>query len=712
MKLIPEHSFVFWGWLVICLLLGQPVELLSQQAIPPQKLKQLKASTLLVRNIGTRSASTGSGFLIERDGDIGYVVTNQHVVKGDTRRRIYVTFNSGQSDFETVRAVVLGEDEIRDLAILKITKKDLPKPLEIDDSEVLETQPLFIFGYPLGDSLAKSKRGPAVTIGRGSVSSVRKDDFDQVQVVQMDGDLNPGNSGGPVLTPDGDVIGVAVAGFLGTNISEAIPCRHIREFLYGRIDTLEIGSKLDKNKTEFRFKAVFVDPMRKVKNVSVLLCSKANLRSTKPDRSGKYSKMGSTIKSARLKMQDGTATGSTTLRIAPNEKYYYQVKYTNGKGRSVFTRPVPLSDSHTASLRNRPSSNGRPSRSRPPVTRPSTSSTRKPSSPPKIRLDTLAVSAKPIASRFELGIERLNIDDITAVELNIWLNDPIVDMVWSKDHSHVFILNEKGVLRKISVPDLNQVVSIDLETICKQMRPIKGGVAVYATRRAELMVLDGETLKVKKSFKIPEMNGFASHRGSSLAFIGFRFNGTRLMIADLQTGKIKFDNSNWRKLGFRLPTLSPDGSCFLVIEEERMLHFRNENGKLSFIGETPSVAESTRAIKVSSDSKYVSVLTERGNDKRNGVYVYSLQAPEAHQLAVWTNSPARTIGFNKKSRELLLHDDTSPLIRYASNGKINRKYNHPQLGKETRRILVHPKGLGVFLQTQKKLNWIQFENAK
>src|SRR5205823_13549508 len=125
---------------------------------------------------------------------------------------IEVVFNGGRRTETVVRAEVVAADPFRDLAILRVRNaKDLPKPINLTAKpELVETLPVYIFGFPFGEALSTSRGHPAVTVGKGSISSVREDDRGEQKIVQIDGDLNPGNSGGPVVDAKGRLIGVAV----------------------------------------------------------------------------------------------------------------------------------------------------------------------------------------------------------------------------------------------------------------------------------------------------------------------------------------------------------------------------------------------------------------------------------------------------------------------------------------------------------------------
>ena len=105
----------------------------------------------------------------------------------------------------------MAKDASRDLALLKVTgQKDLPKPVDFSHKpNYVELMPVFIFGFPFGDMLAGNKGNPAITISPGSVGSIGLDQKDEMPEVRLNGALNPGNSGGPVVDAQGRLVGVS-----------------------------------------------------------------------------------------------------------------------------------------------------------------------------------------------------------------------------------------------------------------------------------------------------------------------------------------------------------------------------------------------------------------------------------------------------------------------------------------------------------------------
>ncbi|MBN9117913.1 MAG: serine protease [Planctomycetes bacterium] len=197
---------------------------------PEQMVRKVKGSTVYIRTFfrdGT--GATGSGFFA---GKPGYVVTNAHVIGyGPVRvtepEKVEVVVDSGEPGERAVTAKVFGLDAELDLAVLRVEMRDMPPPLPFGRAEgLVETQEVVIFGYPFGESLGKN-----VSINPTTVSSLRKANG-SVETVQLAGGLNPGNSGGPVTNKKGEVIGVSVAKFRGTDtIGFAIPAEVADRFV-------------------------------------------------------------------------------------------------------------------------------------------------------------------------------------------------------------------------------------------------------------------------------------------------------------------------------------------------------------------------------------------------------------------------------------------------------------------------------------------------
>lgn len=143
---------------------------------------------------------TGSGFVWDTDGRI---VTNYHVISDASRIRVTM------SDQSTYKAVLVGADPDKDLAVLQVNAPShLLKPIVVGEADnLLVGQKVFAIGNPFGLDH---------TITSGIISALGRE-IDAITgrtirgAIQTDAAINPGNSGGPLLDSAGRLIGVNTA---------------------------------------------------------------------------------------------------------------------------------------------------------------------------------------------------------------------------------------------------------------------------------------------------------------------------------------------------------------------------------------------------------------------------------------------------------------------------------------------------------------------
>jgi len=156
----------------------------------------------------------GSGFVVRAVGETGraFVATNQHVVEG--ARAVTVEFRDGSY----AEARVVGTDVYSDLAVLSVpSRPPAARPLAFVDEEPGVGTPVVALGAPFG--FGESVSAGIVSGQNRSLPSAN--DFNVADAVQTDAAVNPGNSGGPLVTLDGRVAGVVSAGG-GDNLGFAI----------------------------------------------------------------------------------------------------------------------------------------------------------------------------------------------------------------------------------------------------------------------------------------------------------------------------------------------------------------------------------------------------------------------------------------------------------------------------------------------------------
>jgi len=193
---------------------------------------QSKQEVLVRRRNGVRprdiNLGLGSGLIIS---DNGYIVTNAHVI--EQADEIAVSLSNG----ETINAEIIGTDPKTDIALIKIEQKDLVAANLGDSDQVRVGQFVIAAGNPFGLS-ASITSGIVSAKGRSNVGIADYEDF-----IQTDASINQGNSGGPLVNLDAEVIGINTA-MLGRNgnigIGFAIPINLVKDIVSDLIDDGEV----------------------------------------------------------------------------------------------------------------------------------------------------------------------------------------------------------------------------------------------------------------------------------------------------------------------------------------------------------------------------------------------------------------------------------------------------------------------------------------
>lgn len=171
----------------------------------------------------------GSGFIISPDG---YIVTNDHVAGNATE--ITVTISGGKQ----MKAKVVGSDPATDICLLKVDGINLPYVTIGNSDEVMIGEWTIAFGNPFG--LFEISDKPTVTVGVISATGMKLGQMENRfyrDMIETDAAINGGNSGGPLVNSNGEVIGMNTLIFTGGQTSTyigygfAIPINKVKKIV-------------------------------------------------------------------------------------------------------------------------------------------------------------------------------------------------------------------------------------------------------------------------------------------------------------------------------------------------------------------------------------------------------------------------------------------------------------------------------------------------
>ena len=361
----------------------------ADEVISAKTLTATKLATVFIKTEAKGITVSGSGFVVQKDGDSALVVTNLHVIApklqidiepdkappppprvvGKLKPRVIprfttrpaprtviltlkdatvtAVFGSGTREERSAKTEVVAVDPDNDLAILKVADvKDVPTPIVFDKaSELIETATVYSLGYPFGSLLSTSKGSPGITVGKAAISSLRTNDDGELAIVQIDGALNPGNSGGPIVDPNGQLVGVAVATIKNSSgIGLAIPAETLRRDFEGRIGTIHAAASGEKG---VDVEVGLIDPLGKMKSARLHYVRSSQVK-------GEWKKLKALeevtgLAKVPLTIDKQLATGKFDLaRPDANAELLLQVAYATGSGKELRSKIVLVTLAATA----------------------------------------------------------------------------------------------------------------------------------------------------------------------------------------------------------------------------------------------------------------------------------------------------------------------------------------------------------------------------
>lgn len=187
-------------------------------------------TTIFLEN-STENLGLGSGVIISKDG---YILTNQHVA-GDKYSTCYITLKNGVTD----TGVVVWSSEDLDLAIIKINIKELPEATLGDSENIKIGKKVYAIGNPVGYELQRTVTSGIIS-GENRTIRIEGDDKKTYMesLIQTDATINQGNSGGPLINSNGEIIGITTVKVEDAEgIGFAIPINIVKPIIKKLVET-------------------------------------------------------------------------------------------------------------------------------------------------------------------------------------------------------------------------------------------------------------------------------------------------------------------------------------------------------------------------------------------------------------------------------------------------------------------------------------------
>ncbi len=177
-------------------------------------------------------AGEGSGVIYKIDGDTAYLVTYNHVVENADSLKVKL------ADGTTEDGELVGRDAVSDLAVVKISSKNVKSAIKFADSDATKVGSIAIaIGSPLGSKFSNSVTQGIIS-GQSRIvpMDLNKDGQADIEttLIQTSAAINPGNSGGALLNKDGDLVGINSSKFSNVDVEGmgfAIPSKEVQRVI-------------------------------------------------------------------------------------------------------------------------------------------------------------------------------------------------------------------------------------------------------------------------------------------------------------------------------------------------------------------------------------------------------------------------------------------------------------------------------------------------
>ena len=201
----------------------------TESIVGISKIKDIGTTIFLEKS--TENLNLGTGVIISKEG---YILTNQHVA-GSQYSTCYITLKNGVTD----NGVVVWASEDLDLAIIKINIKNLPEANLGDSDNIKIGTSVYAIGNPVGYELQRTVTSGIIS-GTNRIIKTEDDNAKSYLegLIQTDATINQGNSGGPLINKNGEIIGITTLKIEDAEgIGFAIPINIVKPILKKLVET-------------------------------------------------------------------------------------------------------------------------------------------------------------------------------------------------------------------------------------------------------------------------------------------------------------------------------------------------------------------------------------------------------------------------------------------------------------------------------------------
>lgn len=697
--------------------------------VPARITTRMEQACVLVKAYGKSVERGGQGIYVAPGADSGaYILipTSLLDARGDQAKIFSVVFFPGtEQEVETPATLVTSDTEG---GIAYLFARDRPpraEPLPVTAGRGVELDPtetLYGGGYLWGRQLGALDGNPTFGAGEFRVATSPGTPEGTTSVVPAEGPLLGGGGGGgegmPIVSRRGELLGIIQYSSGDRRPSPMISADRITHSMEGKLGEPLAWEQVcyEEGILTLRASLPLIDPLAAIDQVAMLIvrASVDQPERLAPRHEGSWGQHSRDMRAFELSITDGIAQGEVTFeqKVGENALYLYQIRYSRGRGRPIHTEPAWQRINLPRAFQ----------RSEPP-------SASGPSCPCGQVVDVPSVTGAPL-----LG-EAQRISDASVRPVTV-AGEPLLPvMLWSPDARFVYLFDQGGCVRKISVPEFVEERHVHLRDKCDSAALSSEGILVVSRGGQTLTLLDPADLTVKLRLHVSGIHHVAASSALAVAYAPLQ-GCERMAVVDLsqrppvvrvlsapkfgEEHDVDLQSRGQTRGRFRLwgvTRVTPDGRFLLCASDHQIHRFSIEGGALTHQESGPDVLDwDTGLVSCSPDAVYVAVAPCRWGEHLTGhpraiegsSYVYRIVSLAEPVLILENPDGVGCVMFDQVSRRLYAFANGDRLVSYGIDGARQKEYALPADDTySTWCGLVHPQGGRLLVQDGSTVLWVE-----